>query len=359
MVILRLRQYLAVGLLGLSVVAGGACGAAVDSVPDADPIQEVETASLPGVGVTVQPARADWDTGYFQEAVYRKALEELGYSVLEPRELTPEEFYASVADGDVAYWVNGWFPTHRLFEPLFEGRASVAGTVVAFGAIQGYLIDRAAAEEFNIVSLDDFRRPEVRDAFDIDGNGKADLFACPDGWGCNGVIGFHLDEFDLHDFIDERTGPYDESMNEAIARFEAGEHIFFYTWTPNWTVSRFRLDEDVVWIEVPNAAYPEDIELASLTVPGVQGCVKDPCLMGFPANDINVVANDVFLNANPAAARLFEVAAIPLSDIATQNSRMFAGETTQADVELHAEEWIRANREIFDSWISQALVVVG
>ncbi|MEK9676570.1 MAG: proline/glycine betaine ABC transporter substrate-binding protein ProX, partial [Chloroflexota bacterium] len=37
--------------------------------------------SLPGEGITVQPARATWDTGYFNEALYSRALEELGYEV--------------------------------------------------------------------------------------------------------------------------------------------------------------------------------------------------------------------------------------------------------------------------------------
>ncbi|NIQ95139.1 MAG: proline/glycine betaine ABC transporter substrate-binding protein ProX, partial [Desulfuromonadales bacterium] len=42
---------------------------------------------LPGEGVTVQPARATWNTGYFQEVLVRKGLEELGYSVKKPKEL--------------------------------------------------------------------------------------------------------------------------------------------------------------------------------------------------------------------------------------------------------------------------------
>ena len=34
-----------------------------------------------GEGTTVQPARATWNTGFFQEALVRKGLEELGYNV--------------------------------------------------------------------------------------------------------------------------------------------------------------------------------------------------------------------------------------------------------------------------------------
>ena len=59
--------------------------------------------------------------------------------------------------------------------------------------------------------------------------------------------------------------------------------------------------------------------------------------MGFQGADINVVANNDFLQENPAAARLFEIMTIPLGDISKQNNRMNAGENTQADIDSHAE----------------------
>ena len=67
---------------------------------------------LPGKGVTVQPARATWNTGFFQEALVRKGLEELGYTVKKPKDLQNPIFYKSVTLGDVDYWTNGWFPNH-------------------------------------------------------------------------------------------------------------------------------------------------------------------------------------------------------------------------------------------------------
>jgi len=66
----------------------------------------------PGKGVTVKPARATWNTGFFQEALVRRGLEELGYKVKRPRDLQNPLFYNSVYLGDVDYWANGWFPNH-------------------------------------------------------------------------------------------------------------------------------------------------------------------------------------------------------------------------------------------------------
>ncbi|HBH32723.1 MAG TPA: proline/glycine betaine ABC transporter substrate-binding protein ProX, partial [Desulfofustis sp.] len=71
----------------------------------------------PGDGVTVNPARATWNTGFFQEALVRRGLEELGYKVNAPKDLTNPIFYKSVALGDVDYWMNGWFPMHNAQMP--------------------------------------------------------------------------------------------------------------------------------------------------------------------------------------------------------------------------------------------------
>ncbi len=53
----------------------------------------------------------------------------------------------------------------------------MAGIVVKAGAVQGYLVSKAHAEKYDITSLDDFRREEVKKAFDASDDGKADLVA--------------------------------------------------------------------------------------------------------------------------------------------------------------------------------------
>ena len=68
--------------------------------------------SMPGEGVTLKPARATWNTGFFQEALVRKGLEELGYKVQKPKDLANPIAYKSIALGDIDYWTNGWFPMH-------------------------------------------------------------------------------------------------------------------------------------------------------------------------------------------------------------------------------------------------------
>jgi glycine betaine/proline transport system substrate-binding protein len=333
------------------ILAIGVSAGALLAAPMAAQAQD-----MPGEGTTVSMAQATWDTAWFETAVYKQMLEELGYTVDGPTALDNPLFYQAVSQGDVHLWVNGWFPLHNTYLPTIEGTAEVIGAVAEGGALEGYLIDRATAEALNITSLEDFKRDEVKEAFDRDGDGRADLVACPPGWGCELNIEHHLDAYELRDHVNPIKASYSASMADAIAAYGQGDPIFFYTWTPNWTVDALVPGEDVVWIEVPEVNLPEELmELAdAATLSGVEGCVADPCMLGFPANDIQPVANSAFLEDNPAVRAVLEQASIPVADIFAQNALMNDGEGDQADVDRHAAEWIENNRELVDGWLEAA-----
>jgi len=312
---------------------------------------------MPGKGVKAQPARATWNTGYFQEALVRAGLKELGYDVAAPKELQNPLFYQSVMLGDVDYWANGWFPNHTSQMPKqSEERVEVVGYVVKAGGLQGYLVSKEHVDKFNIKSLDDFKRDDVKKAFDSNGDGKADLTACPPGWGCEKVITHHFDVYDLDDHINPIKAGYSASMADTMARFKSGEPIFFYTWAPNWTIAKLKPGKDVMWINVPEIK-PKESQMPGkdrMTVSGIEGAVTDPLKAGFVVSDIQVVANKKFLEKNPAAKKFFEVFTLPLSDINAQNSKMEDGEKSQDDIERHAQEWIAANKDKWNGWLEEA-----
>jgi glycine betaine/proline transport system substrate-binding protein len=312
---------------------------------------------MPGKGITVQPARATWTTGFFLEALYSRALEELGYTVKDPKKLANPIFYQSVCDGDVDFWANGWFPIHYAQLPKnFDECGSLVGYIVKAGGVQGYLVSKKDAEKFNIKTLADFKREEVKKAFDANNDGKADLVACPPGWGCEKVISHHLSVYDLEDHVNPIKAAYEASMADAVARYNAGEPVFFYTWTPNWTVFKLKPGKDVVWIGVPEII-PSDAQKGledALVASGIEGAVSDPLKVGWVANDIRVAANNNFLKKNPAAKKLFEIMSVPLADIAGQNHRMFKGENSEADIEGHVDEWIAENKATWEGWLTQA-----
>lgn len=312
---------------------------------------------MPGKGVKVQPARATWNTGFFQEALVRKALTEMGYDVKKPKDLQNPIFYKTVSLGDVDYWTNGWFPNHDGQLPKgFYDKADKIGYVVKAGGLQGYLVSKKHVDQFNIKSLDDFKREEVKEAFDKNRDGKADLTACPPGWGCEQVIAHHMKVYDLDDHINPVKASYEAGMAAAMAAYKSGEPIFFYTWAPNWTIFKLKPGTDVMWINVPEIM-PKESQMAGkdrMEVSGVEGAVSDPVKLGFVVSDIQIVANKKFMDANPAAKKFFEVFTLPLGDINEQNTKMNEGEKSDKDIARHVDEWIAKNQATWDGWLAEA-----
>jgi len=307
---------------------------------------------------TISIARATWDTGWFQTEIFIKLLEELGYPVAYPQTMDNLAFYLAAARGEVDLWVNGWFPSHNVFlkQDAVKGKVQPVGFEVIAGALQGYMVDKQTADALKITSLGDLKKPDVAAVFDRNGNGKADLIGCNVGWGCERVVEHHLDAYDLRATVEQVQGDYSPLMDDVIARYKRGEPILFYTWTPNWTVGTLVPGKDVVWLPVPFPSLPIDQQdMEDLTIiAGVPGCAVDPCAMGFPPNDIRVVANNQFLEKYPDIRRLLESVEIPLEDISRQNAKMLDGEDDYADIQRHAQQWIQGNRDKIDRWLQEA-----
>lgn len=315
------------------------------------PISSAMAEDMPGEGTSIDMARATWDTGWFYSEIYRQLLIELGFDVPQITTLDTAAFYLAVSQGDMDLWVDGAFPLHDTYRETFEQGAEIVGAVVPAGTVEGYLVNRSAIVEFDIATLEDFKRDEVKAAFDRNGDGLADLVACPPGWGCELVIEHHLDAYGLREHVNPIKAGYPASMADAIAAYEAGENILFYTWTPNWTLNELVPGEDVMWIEVPEVDLP-DMDLAdAATIEGVAGCVEDPCTVGFPGGDIVPVANSSFLDENPAVRALLEAASVPLEDITAQNAAMNEGDD---DIPAQAAAWIEDNRATVDGWLDKA-----
>jgi len=332
-------------------------GAAIGALALTGVVSSQAAESMPGKGITLQPARATWNTGFFQEALVRKGLETLGYKVKKAKDLANPLFYKSLTLGDVDYWTNGWFPMHEAQLPKnFDEKAERIGYVVKAGGLQGYLVSKKDADQYGIKSLEDFKRDDVKKAFDKNRDGKADLTACPPGWGCEKVIAHHMKAYGLEDDINPVKASYEAGMAAALAGYKSGEPIFFYTWAPNWTIFKLKPGEDVVWINVPeiNPTEAQQSGIDRMTVEGVEGAVSDPVKLGFVVSDVQIVANKKFTAKNPAARKFFEVFTLPLGDINEQNTKMNDGEKSQKDIDRHADEWITKNQEKWNGWLVEA-----
>lgn len=318
--------------------------------------------SKPGEGTTIQPALPTWQSAKPVLAIFNVLLQKLGYELEQPTVLSNPIFYKSVTRKDGPdFWTGGWFPLHYTQLPAdFKKKASVVGTIVENGAVQGFLVSKEAAKKYNITSLADFKRPEVQEAFDYDNDGEAEIMGCPPGWGCHVQTNFIIEAYKLGDYIDLTEASYAASFASLLTRYRNGQPVAFYTWTPNFTIFKLKPGKDVVWINVPKPVKLSPTQKEGgftkedLIVSGLKGAVTDPIRLGFVANDISVVANDAFLQDNPAAKKLFQVVKIPLTDISHMTARILDGHNSQEAIMSMAKDWISKHQDMVNKWLKAA-----
>ncbi|MEL7039815.1 MAG: glycine betaine ABC transporter substrate-binding protein, partial [Cyanobacteria bacterium J06592_8] len=120
-------------------------------------------------------------------------------------------------------------------------------------------------------------------------------------------------------------------------------------YVPHWLASVLKPDQDAIWLEVPFTSLPKAQENVTEAETSFQG--KN---LGFAVDNVRVLANKEFLEANPAAQRLFEQITIPIEDVNAQEQLIHNGENRPKDIRRHAEEWVQKNQQQFDSWIEAA-----
>lgn len=307
---------------------------------------------LPGKGIEVQPGQIHVDGENFQTIIAGKALEALGYEVKPVQFAKYPALHVAVANNDLTFIADHWNPLHTSF---FD-KAGGAGKLYRQGAYipgcaQGYLIDKRTADRYGITNMAQLKEAHIAALFDVSGDGKADLAGCPPGWGCERVIEHHLSSFGLRDTVTHNQGEYGAIIADTITRYQEGKPVLYYTWTPYWVSGVLVPGNDVVWLEVPFSALPDNRMVDTTLANGKN--------YGFEINNQNIVANQQFCAAHPDAAKLFAVMQIPARDISAQNLKMRErGEGSWQACEQHAEAWIKAHQQIFDGWLDAARAAV-
>ncbi|WP_417553579.1 glycine betaine/L-proline ABC transporter substrate-binding protein ProX [Marinomonas fungiae] len=307
----------------------------------------VSANDMPGKGVEVTPIFPSIAEERFRGEIAIAGLEALGYEVDEPKESEYATMMLALSYGDADFTVHLWDKLHETFYQKAGGDSSMlkVGSIMP-GVLQGYQIDKKTADQYGITSLEDLKKPEIAKLFDSNGDGKADLTGCNPGWGCELVIDHHIKAYDLGDYVTHNRGSYFALMADTIARYEEGKPVLYFTWVPQWIAGVLKVDEDVVWLEVPYTDLPGGDNDVVTTYKGKN--------LGFAVDEVMSVVNKDFGLENPAAMAFLSQVQISSADESAQNLKMRNGESSEADIKRHAQEWIQSHQSEFNSWLETA-----
>ncbi len=343
-----------------------------------------EAALTPGEGVSVNLGRPNWSSGYFQTEIFRQLLGELGYDVSDPAELElgPNAAYVAMAEGQMDFWADSWYPLHLSWlagelpdGSLVRDHLTVVGEQMIAGGIQGFLITKSFADEFGVYTMDELdRNADALAAFDaadpVPGNGIADIFGCAESWTCDNIIESQI-AFSGWENIKQTIAGYDAMFAQAVDDADDGAPMVIYTWTPSAYITLLRPGDNVYWLgveQILDDSNPTGFEggeahdqrgadgtggyaaIGPDLCPSAADNAEGLCPLGWAAADILVTANTEFLEANPAAGALFEVVTLSVIEVSLANVAQDEG---AAPAEL-AAEWIADNRTTVDAWLDVA-----
>ena len=256
----------------------------------------------------------------------------------------------------------------------------MVGEQLMAGGMQGFLVTKSFADAYGVYTLDDLNRDaRALAAFDaadpVPGNGRADIFGCPQEWLCDDIIESQI-AFSGWDNIVQIQMGYDFMYEQALSRVNGGDPTVFYTWTPSAYVTHLRPGENVYWMGMDRILddsnptnQPGGEMYSQLGADGTGGyaavstdqcpsAADEPsgkCPVGWVAADILVTANSEFLEANPVARALFEAVKLTVLDASLALVELSFG----GDPDDVAAEWIADNRDRVDRWLAAARAAAG
>ncbi len=319
-------------LIGLMAFASGA--------------QTTTNSTLPRNSITIRSGTSDWIEDRFQTEIVNIGLEKLGYKTAPLVAVAYPALYTAVANGDLDIAPVFGDPGHNQFYQNAGGEKKLEKVGLLFPLMQGYQIDKKTADKYGITNLQQFKDPKIAQLFDSDGDGKADLVGCDPGWSCELEMEHHLDAYKLRNTVEINQGNYTALIADALTRYKQGEPFFSYVYSPFWVGQVLKVGKDVIWLEVPfTASNIENLTAKDTSVNGKN--------LGMVQGKYRVIANKKFLATNPSVKHFLELVKIPYEDMIRESYRIKNGEDKPQDIRLHAEEWIKQNQDLFDSWLNQ------
>lgn len=307
--------------------------------------------ALPQARKTARPLRAPWDSFWFAGYIAKTGLETLGYKVEEPKVMTPAPLATAVAQGDADFSLDIVMPgSSALFAgAAIKDRTYLLGPTMKPGSVTGYLVDKASADRLGIRYITDFRDPKIAAHFSEGADKRARLIGPGAGFNDEKKAVEDMARLGLKDTVSLVVGEYNVIVADVVARYRAGKPVFLYAWFPNVATVELMPGKDLVFLEEQGAR-------AEFSVDGVPGCAsgQTTCNTGWSPTTYFTVANKQWADENPAAAKFLGAMRFKVQDRVDQNILMAKGEKRERDLVRHAEDWIKANRAAFDSWLAAA-----
>ncbi len=283
----------------------------------------------------------DWDGQLVTTAVAKILLEEeRGFEVVQkfaPADSAP--MYVGLQSGEYHFVCCAWLSASRGFEKDFiddRGTVERLGPVGVLGS-QGWFVPRYVLEGDSSRGIS-ATAPNLRSYQDL--NEYAELFATSDTGDKGRVLDFQptwdnrnaerIDAMGLN-FQVVYSGSEGASFAELEAHYRRGDPLLIHMWAPHWTHAKY----DMVQIELP---------------PSTSDCYPngENYFCGWASEQVQKLAWTGLEDEFPKAYEFLQNITFNNDQ---QNEMVFAVTDEGKEITEAAQDWIDANKSIWQSWI--------
>jgi len=224
---------------------------------------------------------------------------------------------------------------------------------------EGIFVPTYVVKEHGVKALADLAKPEVAKLFDLDGNGKGELWAGATGWESTNHSQVRAKSYGFAPYFELTTVDQAVFLAQLKDAYEKKKPIAFYYWTPEWIFAAFDLTK---LQEPPFDGYTTDSQKGTERY-NPKGCYtfyqpaerndwleasKITC--GQPPTRVYVAHSKALAERAPKIAQFLTQVKLDADVI---NQWILAMEVDHKDVKDVAKAWIAANHDMIEKeWLA-------
>ena len=230
-----------------------------------------------------------------------------------------------------------------------------AGKIVELGvntpsSTQGFYVDKATSDKYNLKTVDDMKKPEIAKLFaDPEAPGKGRMTSCISGWTCYTINLVKHKVYGLEEFYTNFDPGSGGALDAAIAGgFKKGKPVFSYYWTPTGLMGKV----DLVQLKEPkydNACWTKMMAVVEDIKANGPEVYKDTCACAYVDMALTKSATTKFANdpANKPIIDFIKKYSLPTADV---NKSLGFYMDADGDLEATAKDFLQGS-EAWTKWV--------
>ena len=290
----------------------------------------------------------DWDSANVHTAIVSYILDK-GYGCqVEVTKGSTSPIMAAHYDGQLDVITEVW----RDNIVQMHEEAVTKGQIVELGvntpsSTQGFYVDKATSDKYNLKTVDDMKKPEIAKLFaDPEAPGKGRMTSCISGWTCYTINLVKHKVYGLDEFYTNFDPGSGGALDAAIAGgFKKGKPVFTYYWTPTGLMGKV----DLVQLKEPaydNACWTKMMVVVEDIKANGPDSYKDSCASAYVDMSLTKSATTKFANdpANKPIIDFVKKYSVPTAEV---NKALGFYMTADGDLEATAKDFLQGS----SAWI--------